>query len=281
MINLIKASLVLLFFTMSSISYAQSIYYNHGQEDFLRVEFNKPLFGDNSGIGFLSFDSFLNGEFTVGKKNKIGFELPYSRVSIDNGIGNNSSSEFGNIALVYQIRDLVKPNYLEFKLRLPTSSEPAVLPTLFSDYTERLTSSFPDLISIESSYNFESKNTSGLYYRVRPGLKLLIPTDTDANDGAELLFDANILGGYRNKKFDLNAGITTTAIITEEEVFDDRVLRQLFTSFTYNAGSFKPGLILRLPMGDFSEIYDVAVGLHLTYTIGGTPSKISVDNTSN
>lgn len=263
---------------------AQSSYFNHGQDDFLRVEFNRIFFDDlGADQNFLSFNAYLNGEFKVGKKNKISFELPYSRFSIDDGGGGEFSvASIGNIAVGYQIRDLDSPNYFEFKVRVPTVSEDDLSPLLIlsSDYTERFSAFFPDLLSLETSYNLESNNTTGLYYRFRPGLKLLIPTSDELfNNEVELLLDLNILGGYRTSKFDVNAGLTTTSIITDSDIdLDDRVLRQLFTSFTYMGGALKPGVILRMPMGELNESINYSIGVHLTYTFGSNPEQV-IDNT--
>lgn len=259
----------------------QSVYYNNGQDNFLRLELNRPVFSNDFGsaINFLSFDSYLNGEFTIRGKNKFAFELPYSRLSFDLGPGRTSDSRFGNIALAYQIRKLNDPNFLEFKLRLPTSDINVPL-LLFTDYTERFTSAVQDILSLEVSINKESANILGAYYRVKPGLKIIIPTKDDSlDDSMEMLLDINLLGGYRTEKIDFNAGLTTTSIITESDIdFDERVLRQLFTTLSYTGTAFQPGFIVRLPLGgNFGDSYDVVLGVHLSYIFGGK-SKMSAEN---
>jgi len=246
----------------------------------LRLEFNRPLLSEDLGVRFLTFDSFLNGEFTIGEKNKIAFEIPFSRFSFDFGFGNSSESNLGNIAIAYQIRDLVNPNYFEFKVRVPTAGRNSFL---FTDYTERFASIFPDLFSIEGSYNFESKNTLGWYYRFKPGLKLLIPTNSDDSfiiNDVELLLDVNVLGGFRSEKFDVNAGITTLTLISEEDSdLDSRVLRQLLTTVTFVRGAWKPGLIIRVPLGDpFGDLLELALGVHVGYTFGTKSKRAALDS---
>ena len=266
----------------SSLS-AQSIYNNYGQDNVLRLELNKPIFSDDSGLGFLSIDSYLNGEFKVGKKNKIAFEVPYSRINFNSSFGDESISNLGNIAIAYQIRNLVKPNFLEFKVRLPTVDNNTLGSLLLTDYTERFTSVIRDLVSFEPSYNLESSNSTGLYYRFKPGFKLLIPTRSNTfDDSMELLLDLNILYGYRSEAIDINAGLTTTSIITEGDIdFGDRVLRQMFTSFTYTGSAFKPGLLIRIPLGDtVGSLYDFVVGLQLAYTFGNKSNKTPMDSSS-
>jgi len=258
---------------------AQSIYYNYGQDNFLRFEFNRPLISDDFGIGFFTFNSFLNGEFRIGKKDKIAFEVPFSRFAFD--FDNFSESALGNIAIAYQIRDLVNPNYFEFMVRIPTAGTNNFL---FVDYTERFASSFPDILSIEGSYHLESKNALGWYYRFKPGLKILIPTSDDnfIFNEVELLLDVNILGGYRNEKFEANAGITTLTILTEGDTnLDDRILRQFVTTITFVAGAWKPGIIIRAPLGDsLGELLDGVLGVHVGYTFG-TKSKLTpIDSSS-
>ena len=274
----------LLCFVVSFSLSGQSVYYNHGHDNFLRLEFNRPVFSDDFGsaINFLSFDSYLNGEFTVGGKNKLAFELPYNRLSFDLGNSRSSDSQFGNIALAYQIRNLDDANYFEFKVRLPTAQETSFggFGLLFTDYTERFTSVIPDIFSLEVSLNKESTNTQGAYYRFNPGLNILIPTSDDAfDDPLEMLLDINILGGYRNQNIDFNAGLTTTSIITESDIdFSDRILRQLFTTFTYTGTAFKPGVIIRLPFGDtVGDSYDVVLGVHFSYVFGGSSKKTTED----
>ena len=98
-------------------------------------------------------------------------------------------------------------------------------------------------------------------------------------DDTEFLIDLNILGGYRTEKFDLNAGITTTTIISEDvNDFDDRILRQLVSTFTYTAGAWKPGLIFRIPLDEdnFGDSFDISIGVHVGYTFGNE-SKNSPD----
>jgi len=265
--------LFLLYVGSFSLS-AQSIYYNHGSDNFLRAEFNRPVFESFANADFLSFDLFLNGEFRVGKKNKISFEIPFSRSSFDTGVGLATTSGLGNLALGFQIRDLESPNYLEFKLRLPTMDDNNF--GLFTDYTERLASLIPNFISFEAKYNLESAKTIGLYYRFKPGLKLLISTnDSSFNDDLELFLDINLLGGYRTNFFDVNAGIASTSIITEQDIdIRDRVLDQLFATFTYTASSIKPGIIIRVPLDDVGFDHDIVLGVHMSYIFGTKPSAI-------
>ena len=275
-INFLFAAILCLVGTFSLS--AQSIHFNYGQDNFLRLELNRPVFSDNFGdVGFFSFASYLNGEFKVGQKGKISFELPYSRSSIEFF---GSESNLGNIAIGYQLRNQVNHNYLQFNLRLPTGGDDAFtsLLLLIGDITERFTASDPDLVSIESSYNLESKTNQGLYYRFRPGLQLIIPTEDNVD--TELLLNLNIIGGYRTDAIDINAGFTTTSLITEADPdFDDRVIRQFSTNFTYTAGAFKPGLLFRIPLGDLvSDVYDLSIGVHLTYTFGGKTELTSANN---
>jgi hypothetical protein len=249
---------------------AQSIYYNYGQDNFLRLEFNRPIFSDDFDAKFFTFDAFLNGEFRVGKKDKISFEIPFSRFAFDSFGSGFSDTRLGSIAIGYQVRNLEKPSYFDFKLRLPTADDDG-LSIVFTDFTERFTSVFPNIVSIEGSYNFESKNLLGWYFRFKPGAKLLIPTNDETLDDLELFIDMNILGGYRTEKFDVNAGITTTTIATAENIdFEDRILRQLVSTFTYTTGAWKPGLIFRIPLGDeiFGDTFDIAIGVHVGYNFG-------------
>lgn len=276
-----KHFLIFIFCIIGSIALqSQSIYYNYRQDDFLRLELNKPFFSSSSSfydIGFLSFDAYLNGEFKVGQKNKIAFELPYNLLSLETWNDSYSSSNIGNIALAYQIRDLVSPNYLEFKLRLPTAKrgdtfEPSFL---MADYTERFASLVPDLFGIEASYSLESGSIEGFYYRFKPGLQCLFPIENSFDDSFELLLDLNVLGGYRNQNIDFNAGITTTSIITESDMhINERVLRQFFTTFTYNARPVKPGFMFRVLLDEsVGNLFEIVLGVHVGYTFG---SKVPV-----
>lgn len=253
---------------------AQSIYYNYGQENFLRLETNKSVSSDDF-MSFFSFDAYLNGEFRVGNNNKIAVEIPFNRGSFDFGFGSFSDFGIGNISVAYQIRKLTTPSYYELKLRLPTAG--AELP-LLADFTERISSFIQDLFSVEGSYNFESSSVNGFYYRIKPGFKLLIFNDDAFQDTAELLVDLNLLGGYRTGMLDINVGYTTTTTITEDNIdFSDRVLRQFLATITYEAGAFQPGLIFRLPLNDALDNSNLLVGVNLAYTLGGEVSKVPND----
>ena len=246
---------------------AQSIYYNYGQDNFLRLELNRPIF-DDFDANFFTFGAFFNGEFRVGKKDKISFEVPFSRTSFDSF----SDTRLGSIAVGYQIRNLENPSYFDFKLRLPTADDFGFgSGILFTDYTERFTSVLSDIVSIEGSYNFETKNLVGWYFRGKPGAKLLIPTNDDILDDPEFFLDINILGGYRTEKFDVNTGITTSTLLTEDsDDFGDRLFSQLVSTFTYTTGAWKPGLIFRIPLDDnFGDLFDLSIGVTVGYTFGG------------
>lgn len=257
---------------------AQSVYYNHGHDNFVRLEYNRPIFSEDFEFGFFSFDSYVNGEFTVGEKSKIAIEMPYSRFSLGTAGSNFSDSQLGNISIAFQIRKSVDPNYAQFKVRLPTAQS-----TNFSnsgllsvDYTERFTSFISDIASLEYTYNFESFDQVGFYYRLQPGLKGIIGTSDNAiRDGFELLFDLSAVGGYRNEKIDANFGITSTSLVTEGDIdFDDRVLRQLVSTFTYKGGAWKPGIIVRIPLaGVTNDLYDLVLGIHVGYTFGAQPDQ--------
>ena len=268
--------LLLCLICSSSLS-AQSIHYNYNSDNFVRLEYNRPILND-FGEDFFTFASFLAGEFRVGNQGKIAVEIPFSRLG--GSFGFDSNTAIGNIGVGYQFRNFDTSNYFEVKFRLPTLGDNNLAASSIStvtDFTERLTSSIPSTFSIESSYNLESNSYLGLYYRFRPQLLLLISSDTDT----ELLLNLNLIGGYRTPDIDINAGITTSTLITESNVdFDNRVLRQISTSFTYNAGQLKPGVLLRAPIsgGVINDVYDISIGVHLTYAFGGTSTTQVNDN---
>lgn len=277
--------LIALLCLAGSLSLSAQIQYNYEQDNFLRLELDRPVFNDlfgTAGINFFSFAAYLNGEFNIGESGKIAFEIPYFRTSAESF---GSSSDLGNIAIAYQFRNFGTPDFLELKLRIPTAGEDNFGPILsLVDYTERFSAIVPDLISFEPSYNLESKNKDGFYYRFRPGLKFLIPTDDNNFDDAfELLLDLNIYGGYRTGNIDINAGITSTSILSEGDLdFDERVLRQFSSTITYTTGAFKPGVIFRVPLGDeiISDLYNIAIGVHFSYIFGGR-SNFTPDSDSN
>ncbi len=252
------------FFALTTLS-SQSIYYNYGLDNVVRLEVNKPFFEDNNVFDFLTTDTYLSGEFKVGKSHKIALELPISRIGFQNlGIPSESDTGIGNLSVAYQFRNLSNSNYFEAKLRLPTSG----FISLFTDFTERFTASLASTTSIEPSYFYESAFGDGGYYRLNPGLKAILPSD-DAFEDFEILLDLNALIGYRNQSIDINGGLTTTSILTESDIdFGGRVLRQFLTTFTYVGSSFQPGLIVRIPWGAELSFYDIAVGVQLSYVIG-------------
>ena len=261
------------FFAFTSLS-SQSIYYNCGLDNVVRLEVNKPFFEDNNVFDFLTTDTYLSGEFKVGQSHKIALELPISRIGFqDIGFPVEGETGIGNLSVAYQFRNLSNSNYFEAKLRLPTSGDldqNAFLSGLFTDFTERFTSSLPSTTSIEPSYFHEGGFGDGGYYRLNPGLKGIFASD-DVFEDFEMLLDLNALIGYRNESIDINGGLTTTSILTESDIdFGDRVLRNFVTTFTYVGSSFQPGLILRIPWGQGFGFYDIAVGVQLSYVIGRT-----------
>ncbi len=262
--------LLSLFFFCSFSLTSQSISYNYEEENIIRLEFNRPIFKEGIDANFLTFDSFLNGEFKVGNNNKISFEIPFTTFSFDFGIASEKDSKFGNVAIGYQFRKAGQPNYFDLKLRLPTTDENSFI-FIFTDYTERLSAIIPNILSVEGLYNIESQNTTGSYYRFRPGISFWYPTGDDSfSDDFEMLLNLNFLGGFRGDKFDLNAGLITSSILTEKDIeLDERVFRQLISTFTFTANNFKPGIIVRVPLGDdFNDSYGFSLGIQMTYIFG-------------
>ncbi len=272
------------FFALTTLS-SQSIYYNYGLDNVVRLEVNKPFFEDNNVFDFLTTDTYLSGEFKVGQSHKIALELPISRIGFqDIGFPVESETGLGNISVAYQFRNLSNSNYFEAKLRLPTSGDVdnnRFTPALLTDFTERLTASLASTTSIEPSYFHEGGFGDGGYYRLNPGLKAILPNDDEFMD-FEMLLDLNALIGYRNGSIDINGGLTTTSILTEDNIdFADRVLRQFLATFTYVGSSFQPGLILRIPWGQGFGFYDIAVGVQLSYVIGRTNKSSDTERAIN
>ena len=272
-------SILLLAFLCTSMSIsmtAQSIYYNYEQDNVVRLELNRPIFKDafaGDAINFFSFDAYLNGEFKIGESNKIAFELPFSRISV----GSESESNFGNISVAYQLRNLSSPSYFEFKLRIPSAGDDS-FSFITTDYTERFSANFP-VWSLEPSFLYESGFGNGGYFRVKPGAKLLFDDDDNIDDDIEVLFDLSGVIGYRNGSIDINGGFTSTTVLTEDAgAFSDRSLWQAFATVTYNANQFQPGLIFRLPINSiFQDIYSITIGVQLGYRFGGSSVEVPTD----
>jgi hypothetical protein len=259
----------------------QSIYYNYEQDNVVRLEMNKISLSDEFDVplNFFSFDGYINSEFKVGGSNKIAVEIPFSRISIESFNGDNETEfSIGNVSVAYQIRSLNSPSYLEFKLRLPTGSDEAIF--LASDYTERLSAIFiRSSWSIEPSYTFESNIEENIYFRLKPGAKLFIDVDDFFEDSFEGFFDLSGAIGYRDELIDINGGITSTTIFTQEtDSFSERLFWQAFATASFKIGQFEPGLIFRLPLtGEFNDLYSPMVGVHLGYRFGGVPTDVLMD----
>lgn len=271
--NLLTLIAVFLF-TCTSVS-AQSIYRNYEHQNVIQLESNFKSFGNQFSTRFFefpTFDTYLNAELNIGTTNKITVEVPLSVTTAPdiNFRGNDSNTLIGNIALGVQIRNLKSSNFLEIKLRIPTSGENLVTT---SDYTERLTSNLEQTWSLESSYLINNTFGDGGYFRFKPGVKLLL-FERFSNYELDLIFDASGLIGYRNDFLDINGGITTTSIISEPDLdFSDRNLSQLFTTVSYTKNNFKPGLIFRIPFDQRTFNWSIGVNLAYTFNKGASIDK--------
>jgi len=253
---------------------AQSILYDQGQQGHIRVEVNKPLFkGD--GIGFFSIANFINGHFKLGSTNTLAVELPVSRFTGEGFGGDFSSTDIGNIGVAFQLRNQENANFFEFKARLPTADDDVLFGGsvgILTDYTERFTAFVPDLISVGANYFLTNNAGMGAYFRFKPGIDLLIPTQDEADN--ELLAYMSVAGGYRSEKIDWNAAIASAIIITEDDIdFGERINRQFISTVSFTSGSFHPGAIIRVPLGnDINEVYDLSIGVSLNFLIGANTS---------
>jgi len=175
------------------------------------------------------------------------------------------------------LRKLTSSSYLEFKIRVPTLDGDSFV-GLASDYTERLSANIVDAWSLEPSYLYESNIGTSAYFRIKPDAALLIDSGDNFGDDFEALFNLSGAIGYKNENIDLNGGLTSATIITDDaDSFSDRSIWQAFATVTYKASHFEPGLIIRLPLnGGFNDIYSTIIGAHIGYRFGGASDSMPV-----
>ena len=246
------------------ITICQSSLYEYGNRTALRLEFNKPLFDDpDNEIGFFTLGNFLNAQFPLSDKVALHAEIPFAFISVDD----ESESAVGNITVGLNYYAPSNRFKLHFGFGIPTAgtANSANIIGLLSDFTERISSFYPDVIPLELTANFYNQPLTGVTYRIRTGLEALI-AQNDAQD-TEVFFLLTPQIGYAFNGGVVFGGISTiTSVTGEGGSLGDRLVSSILVGGEFNAGNFRPGIHFKIPLDDeLTLFYDVLIGVSLGY----------------
>lgn len=238
----------------------QSSLFDYGNSRFVRLELNKTIFSEAEDIGFLTLGNYLNAQYPLSGSLALIAEVPFALANYD------GESEFalGNIGIGLNYFRPGSKFKGELYVGIPTASEKeAGFFGVFSDLTERISAYNTTSMPIRLMGNFLNYPEKGFIYRIRYGFELAVATDEDQD--TELLFGLSALAGYAFSGGMVQGGLSTISIISESDLeFSERVIESFVLNGEFNVGSFRPGVVLRIPIDkDFREIVDLGIGLSL------------------
>ncbi len=266
--KLLQSIIVFLFVMSLSINlFAQNYYMRQKSGTWFAGEINFPKMEDYYDYAS-GWNVNLMLKLRMSDRISLLGELPIAHGSVDDKYyfmeGNETG--IGNIFVGLQTTTKIDGLSFELGIRLPTADEDKVmayLPSTISDLEKYSSFSFNAWgASLLSTYQFDI--ASGVYGSAVLGPSLIIPKKDEYGDTE--LFGNYILGiGYKNERFDVSARLVGFMILSESDLdFDERTFHHTVFSASILFDRLEPGIILRLPMDEFS-MHKFIFGISLGY----------------
>jgi hypothetical protein len=257
----------------TSAASAQSLWMPRDRESAVMLELLKPSF-DTVDEDFTSFAGFLGFRSTPKSNVSVALEASMARIGYDefdpfSGITSSVSSfSLGDIYLGLEYGNSAGPFFGEMGVRLPTSSESegdARLTGVLSDLT-RWEAFLSKTVTFQGAGNFRKVASNGLYYRLRLSPTLAVPTQAGLDP--ELFFVYSGQFGVERPQARLGVGLVARTLITESDLtFSERTETQLDGHVDLGAGSFRPGVEVKVPLDDqLNDFTPVTVGVSFSYS---------------
>ena len=254
---------------------AQSLWMTREGEQTIMLEMLRPSIEDVDQK-FYSAAFFVSGRATVMSNVAVVAELPYAnhkstQLGTDfNGfeiVTETSSSTFGNPYLGIETRAASSPIFIEFGARIPLASDkqfPAFVTGYYSDVI-RQDAFLPKITSIVAAFNLREVTPSKVAYRLRLSPVLAIPTEGPGD--TDLFAVYSFLVGYYGSHARIGGGMSGRALVTESFYnLGYRTVNQVELHADFLSGALRPGLDLRLPLGDVATDIPVALGASVSWT---------------
>lgn len=252
---------------------AQPIWLDHGLKNYVAIEILKPNFRGDSNLSFITSALFLSGRFAISERIVFVSELPLAHAGFDNDFGGSSDSEtaIGNPYFGFEVRTPESPVSVELGLRLPVIPEDKFLVSLVGSGSDfgRFEAFRHDLFLILGKVDFQQKNASNVFTRIRFGPTIWLQTGDDFDDDTEIWFDVSIQTGYQGTRVNVMGGLTGRMLVSEEDLnFGERTFYEFGATTSFNLGKTRPGIHLRAPIDEnLDSLVDFVVGLNLAVQI--------------
>lgn len=244
---------------------AQPIWLGDGEDHALTIEWHKPIFDDNDGVGFMMSTIFLGYRSRTSEHLTIVLDMPLSNYEYEGDAG-----EFllGNpyVGLAFGKRD--SEFHGDVGVRLPIADEDKTKAALIGMITEidRLEVFLPNTVPVTGLMRYRTYSERSQFgLRAHFGPSILIFTDDRGSDDMEVFLKYGLLGEYRARRMHARLGFTGIYNTTNERGdFSDNSEHQLGAAVNFDAGGrVWPGVMVRLPLSeDRKRLIDMIIGLN-------------------
>lgn len=222
---------------------------------------------------FASSAAFLGGRLPLTSAIGLVAEVPMAYADVEDGElpDEISSTTLGNPYLGVELGAADAPLWFEVGVRAPLVSDESLGTPLglVTDFVNRGEAFLNDVVPVNAYANYLWRNGDGVAVRLRGGPSVWIPTEdfVDVEEG-DFLSDPELLASYgaqlwyERPRYNLGAGLTGRAALTDEGGFDERTAHQAAASANVVFGRFVPGVQFRVPLDDDAFV-DFMTGLQL------------------
>jgi hypothetical protein len=250
-----------------SLLSAQPLWLERSHKKTIDLEILKPDFEGEDNTTFATTCWFLTGQFPVSDKVRIIGEIPFSYYKSESEyFEREGENAFGNPYLGIELSGEDSPIFGEIGLRLPLTPDEgssALYSGAIAEFVDRSEAFARDILPIYAIFNYIKVEPKGFMFRFRGGPVAWFATG-DRNDTEWfLLYSAQ--GGYQSQKYNFFAGLSGRWFLSLEDAeFSERTFHQFGISANVILGTFKPGILLKLPLDDdMRQILDLVFGITL------------------
>ena len=244
---------------------AQSVWLDVRGDATAGFEALRPILASTQGVSLTSGVLVLSARRLLRDGVVVEAEVPFARFAGDGAAP--ADHEFGNPYLGVEVLLRGTPLFLEVGARPPiVSSGNAAVIGLLSDL-DRWEAFVDDLVPVGALANYEFRNASGSYARLRAGPVAWIGVgDRDT----EVIGRFGVYAGIDRGTFDVGVGLSGFGVLTEGGSLGERTRWQATISGATAAGPVRPGVDVRFPVDrDLQNLLDAVIGVRLSIPFGG------------
>jgi hypothetical protein len=241
---------------------SQSIWLPRDTDRSVTLEFLKPDF-DGFDEDFMTGAAFLSARLPVSPKLSFIGQIPYAQF----GPGNFGETDqaLGNVYVGLESHGTL---FEEFGIYVPTSSgnSPNALGTGLVSDVARWEAYFDDAVTAQAALHYRRVSPSHLMLGLRVGPAVLFPQTS----GADTEVFANYSGriGYEGRVIRAGAALTGRILVTDSALTgSERNQNQIEVHADVGSRSVRPGIELKIPLGDLGETVPTVLGVSLTLVL--------------